>query len=319
MRFVSVSLLVLACGRPMGAQRIDAGTRADGGARLSLRTCNPDIGDVCFKLTPAEAGLEATGAGATVDQFALRPTANLRGVLLVFFNGSGGNPSAGAGTPTESFYGVARAQGLHVLAVSYVSGTAVGVLCGTDDCFEPTRTSILLGDQQMGAASALIDLTPDEGVFERIVKSLLALHDGDPAGGWSAFLDPTKPEPEAAIRWDKVMVAGHSQGGGHAALIGKRQQVARVIMLAAPCDGIGQSVATWLSSSAGYKTDPSTSFRGLWMPGDTTCPRAPFIFQALGMPASARNETARGCVAADPHGAPLRCPANAPNWVQLLE
>lgn len=278
-------------------------------------------GDVCFVLTPAETGLPASGGGATVDQYALRPPMNARGELLVFFNGSGGSPRAGIGSAAGSFYGVARAQGLHVLAVSYVSGQAVGSLCnGNDGCFEPTRATILTGEPQAGAASVLNDVTTDEGAFERIAAALVTLSALDPQGGWSAFLDRSKlPDAEAAIRWEKVFVAGHSQGGGHAALVGKRQAVGRVVMLAAPCDGVGNAVATWLASPVGYATTPSTKFFGLASMGDTTCPRAPDAWNALGMPMTAQTRNAPVCAGETAHGAPLGCQSNATAWGELLK
>lgn len=303
----------------------DGGLRGDAGATIQLRACPTTgagamEGDVCFVLTPAETGLPASGAGATVDQYALRPPANPRGVLLLFFNGSGGSPRAGVGTATGSWYGVARAQGLHVLAPSYVSGSAIGQLClGNDACFEPSRASILTGDVVSGSAASLSDLTADEGAYERIAAALLVLADSDPSGGWGEFLDRAKlPDAEAAIRWDKVMVSGHSQGGGHAALVGKRNQVARVIMLASPCDGVGSSVATWLSSAAGWKTDPATRFFGLWSMGDTTCPRAPEAWRALGLATAASLGDVPVCAGSVAHAAPLSCEQNAGRWAQVL-
>lgn len=302
----------------------DAGRLPDGGQRVELRRCPTTgqgamEGDVCFVVSPAEAGLEASGTNATVDQYALRPQDGARGTLLVFFNGSGGSPRAGTGSAAGSFYGVARAQGLHVLAVSYSSDTAVGQLCnGRDACFEPTRASILTGDPQPGAADAVNDLTPDEGVFERVTKTLLHLAEGDPTGGWEAFVDRTKlPDAEGALRWDSIFVAGHSQGGGHAALVAKRQRVGRVVMLASPCDGDGTTVAGWLSSSAGWKTEPSR-LRGLWSMGDTTCRRAPEAWVALGVPASNRVDDAPVCASETAHAAPLRCASNATRWAEFL-
>ncbi|MBM4781179.1 MAG: hypothetical protein GQE15_26095 [Archangiaceae bacterium] len=323
MRVVLFLSVLVGCGRP--AVVFDGGVRTDAGAP-TLRSCPTSgagamEGDVCFVLTPAETGLPASGGGATVDQYALRPPMNARGVLMVFFNGSGGSPRAGIGSAAGSFYGVARAQGLHVLAVSYVSGQAVGALCnGNDGCFEPTRATILTGEPQAGAANVLKDVTTDEGAFERIAAALVTLNTLDPQGGWSAFLDRSKlPDAEAAIRWEKVFVAGHSQGGGHAALIGKRQSVGRVVMLASPCDGVGNAVATWLASPVGYATNPSTKFFGLASLGDTTCPRAPDAWSALGMPMTAQTRNAPVCAGETAHGAPLGCQSNAAAWADLLK
>jgi len=277
-------------------------------------------GDVCFVMTPAETGLPAEGGGGTVEQYALRPSSSAKGQLLLFFNGSGGSPRAGAGTADGSFYGVARAQGLHVLAPSYLSASAVGVLCGNDDaCFEPTRATILTGAFQRGAANILTDVTYEEGAFRRIVAALETLSEQDPAGGWGDFLDRTMLlDAEAAIRWDKVIVSGHSQGGGHAALVGKRQAVKRVVMLASPCDGVSGAAATWLGSAAGYRTSPATAFFGVAAMGDVICPRAPAIWQALGLPSEAQTRDASLCALESAHGAPLGCRQNAARWAALL-
>ncbi|MCU0700764.1 MAG: hypothetical protein MUC96_29995 [Myxococcaceae bacterium] len=327
---ISLGLCLMACpGRDFtprdgGFVLPDAGRLPDGGQRVELRRCPTTgqgamEGDVCFVVTPSETGLEASGTNATVDQYALRPQTNARGTLLVFFNGSGGSPRAGTGSAAGSFYGVARAQGLHVLAVSYSSDTTVAQLCaGQDACFEPTRASILLGDPQPGAADAVNDLSPDEGAFERLAKTLLHLAEGDPTGGWEAFVDRTKlPDAEAAIRWESVFVAGHSQGGGHAALVAKRQRVGRAVLLASPCDGDAMTPATWLSSSAGWKTEPSR-LRGLWSMGDTTCRRAPEVWTALGVLAVNRTDDGPVCAGETPHSAPLRCASNAARWAEFF-
>lgn len=324
MALALLTLTTLAC-RPADAPR-DAGVRGlqDGGREVVLGRCPTTgagamEGDVCFTVTPAEAGLPAEGSGATVPQYALRPPANARGQLVLFFNGSGGSPRAGTGTSAGSFYGVARAQGFHVLAVSYLSGTAVGSLCRNDDaCFEPTRATILTGIEQPGASTSLGEVAPDEGVFERVVATLRLLEAGDPMGGWARYLDASVTgDAERAIRWESVVVSGHSQGGGHAALIAKRQKVARAVMLASPCDGDGAAVASWLSSATGWKTPPS-DLRGLWTVGDTTCPRAPETWRALGMAASARRDDGPLCAGETAHAAPLRCASNASTWATML-
>lgn len=276
-------------------------------------------GDVCFVLTPGETGLPGSGAGASVDQYALRPPSGARGQLLLFFNGSGGQPRGAAGTAEGSWYGVARAAGLHVLGVSYASGTAVGQLCaGTDACFEPTRTAILTGIPQPGAASELSTLTLDEGAFSRIAAALVALALRDPDGGWEVFIERSLlPDAEKAIRWSQVLVSGHSQGGGHAALIGKRSPVERVLMLASPCDGVNGAAASWLGASTGFATDPATRFFGLGARGDTTCPLSGAGWDRLAMPPSARL-AASTCSGVSAHGAPLGCSGNAGLWAQLL-
>jgi hypothetical protein len=296
------------------------------GAPVVLRACPVAVpGGGCFALTPAETGLPATGTNARVDQYALRPaTVSSRDTLLVFLNGSGGSPAGAVGDVATNWYTVARDGGLHVLAVSYRSDQAVAVLCQdagapSDACFVPTRRTILTGTHQPGAAPALASITPDEGVYARVAAALGTLAAGDPSGGWDGFLDPAGAgSPEQAIQWSRVMVSGHSQGGGHAALIGHDHAVSRVLMLASPCDAIAAGPATWLTDGASFATDPSVGFAGLGAPGDTICPTSADAWVSLGMPAGARGGDAVVCAGASAHGAPLLCPENAAAWAAML-
>ncbi len=52
-----------------------------------------------------------------------------------------------------------------------------------------------------------------------------------PSEGWEPFFTAAD-----GICWDKFSVAGQSQGGGHAALLGIRHRVARVVCFGAPKD-----------------------------------------------------------------------------------
>lgn len=304
LRFASsvLGVVLLGCGTTP--------TFSDGG----LRQCQAAAGPNCFLLTPAETGLK--GEGANVDQFASRPATGARGKLLVFLNGSGGSPAGGTSGGLSSWYGVARDEGLHVLGVSYRSGEAVGTMCrGDDACFEPTRVSQLTGVLQAGAANELSGLLGDEGVEVRLAAALRVLAERDPSGGWNDFTDTS----DGGVQWARLLVSGHSQGGGHAALLGKRHAVERVVMLASPCDARTDGTpASWLSDSTGWATSPATRFFGLWAEGDTTCPAAPAVWERLGMPVGARDVAAIGCAGAAAHGAPLQCTQNGEKWRQLL-
>ncbi len=276
-----------------------------------LRLCPSAGGQNCFLLTPAEAGL--SGEGAKVDQYALRPSGAVRGRLLVFLNGSGSEPAAATVGLATSWYGVARSEGLHVLGVSYRSGAAIGVLCqGVDTCFEPSRMALVTGAPTMGAANALANVTVDEGIEQRIAAALKMLSVRDPEGGWGEFLEGE------AVRWERLLVSGHSQGGGHAALLGKRHRLERVIMLASPCDSLADGTpAQWLSSSTGWATPPER-FTGLWTAGDAVCPSASAIWQRLGVPSAAQLAQGVGCSGIDAHTAPLQCVGNGEHWRAMV-
>ena len=308
----------------LGDTLVDTGTTADAG---SLRRCATSgkgavVGDECFLLTPTESGLPASGANAAVDQYALRPSTGARGKLLVFFNGSGGSPTAGTrGSATESFYATARAVGLHVFAVSYRSDDSVGSLCkGDDACFLATRRTIMTGAFETGAAPSLMGIAAHEGAIVRVYAGLRSLAARDPAGGWGAFVDEGASKPLEKIRWSLVIASGHSQGGGHAAILGKTFALERVVALASPCDMTASGPSSWLDASKStYVTSPASAFHGLGAPGDTTCSGYAAIWTTLGLDPSRKHADAIVCAGSLAHSAPLECVENAPAWKKMLE
>jgi pimeloyl-ACP methyl ester carboxylesterase len=100
----------------------------------------------------------------------------------------------------------------------------------------------------------LLRLPPADCILNRLVRLLEWLARKRPDEGWGAFLR------EDAVRWEQVAVAGHSQGGGHAALMGKQFPLARVVMLGAPADAVGPAdePAPWLNR--GGPTPPERYF-----------------------------------------------------------
>src|SRR5271166_5091306 len=65
----------------------------------------------------------------------------------------------------------------------------------------------------------------------RVFKLLLYLKTLRPREHWEQFLND-----DDSIKWETIAVAGQSQGGGHAALIGIKHQVARVLCFGSPKD-----------------------------------------------------------------------------------
>lgn len=265
------------------------------------RACPDAEGPHCFLFSPADTGKQ--GQSADVDHLAVRGS---KPQLVVFLNGSGAAPGNGA-----ELLKAARDLGLYAIALSYRSGESVGALCrGVDACFEPTRASLITGALEVGAATGLRDLESDEGIEPRLLAALQFVATLDADGDWLQFVDA-----DGAVGWASVIVSGHSQGGGHAALLAKRHPVARVLMLASPCDARADGTpASWLSDASGWATPPSRMF-GLWAAGDTVCPSAPASWAALGI---AGQDTSGACADSTPHGAPLTCPSNVAKWKAVL-
>jgi hypothetical protein len=297
-------------------------------ASTPLRRCPTSgrgtlLGDPCFVVTPIETGLSSQGTNADVDQYALRPVRAARGQLVLYFNGSGGSPRGGIASPSSSFYSVARDSGLHVLALSYRSDDSIGGLCARatdrDTCFSQSRRSIIEGRYLPGAASELASISPSEGIYPRALAALTTLAQRDPEGGWEMFFDPAmRADPARALRWDRVIAAGHSQGGGHAAMLGRLHALHRVLMLASPCDNTAGTPARWLTEVTDYQTPPAERFRALGARMDALCSTFVAAWQSLGLAPSARDPDAVVCAGSTPHGAPINCVENADRWARML-
>ncbi|NJN64844.1 MAG: hypothetical protein HC882_08155 [Acidobacteria bacterium] len=157
-----------------------------------------------------------------------------RDLLFVFMPGSFGKPER-----TRLVIENAADQGYYALGLRYPNSWTVNTLCGATGslaCFEQVRLEIIDGVDR----TPLVSISRANSIENRLAKALAWLASAQPGEGWERFLDAGQP------RWERIVVAGHSQGGGHAPVIAKYREVARVNMLSAPNDFIGAALANWL-------------------------------------------------------------------------
>lgn len=146
-----------------------------------------------------------------------------RGELLLFFTGTGGR-----GGPAE-FLRTAADLGYHVIVPLYVNDIAAAVCRDDEDpaAFENFRREIIEG-RDLSPRLAVDRANSLENRVVQLVRWLAANRTGE---GWVQFLDE-----RGELRWRQVVLAGHSQGGGHALLMAQDREVARVVMTGAPKD-----------------------------------------------------------------------------------
>lgn len=294
----------------------DAGLGADA-AMPSLSEC-PTTGDgaidapaACFAFTPEEAGAAPGGVHGDDPHYALEPAGTARGLLVVYMSGSFGIPSGAVNDPDDNVYTQLAGAGFHVLSLAYRSTATVGSMCaGLDTCFGPTREALLRGTPMEGqATTGLDDLREDEGILPRLDAALALLAAARPEAGWDAFRTEGGSVDERIV-WSNVVAAGHSQGGGHAAYIGRLFPVHRVVQLASTCDEVDGVAAAWTRSPDTFATSPADAYVGFASPLDTTvCPAHATVWEALGLDASRRFDDAVSC-AGGAHAAPIVCPEN---------
>lgn len=143
--------------------------------------------------------------------------------LFIFFPGT-----HGIAANYEILNNTVAEMGFHAINLTYPNDTAVNSLCGgmnTDlDCYANVRLEILDGTDR----TPLVDVNRANSAENRIIKLLIYLRSQYPNDNWGQFLID-----DSTINWSKIIVSGHSQGGGHAGILGRYHSVARVVMFAA--------------------------------------------------------------------------------------
>ncbi len=172
-----------------------------------------------------------------------------RGELLVWLTGTGGR-GRGAG----EFCRLAAGQGYHVLKVMYPTDVPATVCKRDPDpaAFERFRTCLIAGGR-----CAQITVDRVDSIEHRLIQLLQLLAKSRAREQWGQFL-----QPDGRLRWEKIVPAGQSQGGGHAFLIGMQHRVARVIGTGAPKDWSPHlpGPAPWLLGPSATPKDRFFSF-----------------------------------------------------------
>ncbi|MCL2690589.1 MAG: hypothetical protein FWE57_12200 [Chitinispirillia bacterium] len=163
-----------------------------------------------------------------------------RDVLFLFFPGT-----KSRATNYKMICDAAADMGFHAISLQYINDISVNFTCAKFrdlDCYENMRREILFGDD----ASPHLNVNWPNSAENRLIKLLEYLHNQYPLDGWDQYLDAT-----GAPDWSKMLIAGHSQGGGHAALLGRYYYVAGVIMFASVDFNINRSLAAnWVNQES---------------------------------------------------------------------
>ncbi len=158
--------------------------------------------------------------------------------LFLFFPGTGGVP-----INCQQINNTAADLGFHAVNLTYPNDEAVNSLCGGSntnlDCYGNVRLEIKDGVDR----SNLVSVNRANSIENRLIKLLIHLRNAAPNQDWGQYL-----LDDNSINWSKIVVAGHSQGGGHAGIIGRYHSVARVVMFAAmDYNAATNSLANWIA------------------------------------------------------------------------
>lgn len=143
--------------------------------------------------------------------------------LLLMIVGTGAKAA-----DSRVFDSCVAALGYHVISIDYKNTVITTVCSNSSDngCFDHFREEIVLGKP----VSDLVAVDTANSILNRFEKLLQYLARQDAAGGWNEFLQDGHP------KWSHISTAGHSQGAGHAAYLGKLFGLEKVLMLSGPQD-----------------------------------------------------------------------------------
>jgi len=149
---------------------------------------------------------------------------------------------------------LAARLGYHVIGLSFpTSPGGLAKICplsvDPSACFENARLELLDGIDR----SPDVNVSPANGIDNRLIKLLQHLVAQYPEEKWSQYVD------EGGPKWPLIALAGLSLGGGEAAMIAKLRLVDRVMMFSSVPDSIGTQSAPWV---VGHVT-PANRYFGL--------------------------------------------------------
>jgi predicted esterase len=253
MRLVSWIIVALGLAVPPASQTADSLVTY----RVTPRETDPAISR--FN-APHSVVFDRTGA----------PTAD----LLLFMSGTGGAPAS-----TSDFLTIAAEQGYRTVSLAYNDVPAIVGVCPRDPdpaCSAKVRQKRIFGDD----VTRRIDDSPAESIVNRLTKLLITLDRDHPSDGWGQYLEHGAPN------WERIAVAGHSQGAGMAAYIAQKKLVARVIVFSSPWDFYGRDLqlAPWVLAGPG--ATPVDRWFGAYHQKENTATLIARAYQALHIPAA---------------------------------
>ncbi len=181
---------------------------------------------VVRRVTPSDTDrrIDQFSGGGWMHCAYYNPAAAHKHRLVVFLPGTGGK-----GTGARDFCAFAANAGFHVVSLAYPSTIPMARYrdSADPDAFLKARENVLYGKAPFKG----LRVDGPNSIRNRLVKLLRHLAAKYPRERWGQYL--TKG---GALEWEKLVLAGQSQGGGHAGLLGMQHRVARVLMFGSPKD-----------------------------------------------------------------------------------
>ena len=240
-----------------------AGVLTSSAAVLSVNSSAPSSTERQILATTTDATISPTPSAGEAAHVAINPSPSVSqaGKLLVFIPGTQGVPSQ-----YRYILRAGASRGFHAIGVNYPNQQAMGTLCQASvdpDCYWKARREVITGINY----STLITVSSADSIINRLQQLLTYLNAQQPNEGWGQYLSSGK------IDWSKVVLAGHSQGGGHVGVLAKLVALNRAVYFSSPEDWVSSSdtPASWTTKT---NVTPAAQQYGFGSDRDTLVPNA---------------------------------------------
>ncbi len=230
--------------------------------------------------------------------------------LLVWLPGTNGRAAPGQ----RFFFETVLQQGYRLVSMTYLNSQSVSQVCvgptlrAHPNCAGQVRQQRVWGEPQ----TRFIADKPEEAIVSRLTRLLQHLARSDAAGQWVQYLDGDEP------RWERIVLAGQSQGGGMAGFIAQTRRVAGVLMFSGGWDhGAGGDIAAWYSRAS---QTPPERWHGTFHVDERQAATMARIYGRQGVPAAqihALSQPVRP--GGQPHGEGIANPVYKTLWEQMLK
>ena len=217
--------------------------------------------------TTTDSSITASPSAGEAPHITINPSSSInpKGKLLVFVPGTQGRPG--------QYTFILRAgasRGFHAIGLNYPNQTAMGALCQVSadpECYWSARNVVVFGAGNPVPGQSPV--TKADSIVNRLEKLLAWLHLTYPAEGWGQFL-----LPNSTVDWSRVILAGHSQGGGHVGVLAKSVALNRAVYFSSPEDWYENidAPANWPRTRA--NVTPASQQYGFGSDDDTLVPNA---------------------------------------------
>ena len=232
--------------------------------------------------TTTDSSITAAPAASEAPHVTINPSPSVtpQGKLLVFLPGTQGRPS--------QYTYILRAgasRGFHAIGLNYPNQTAMGALCQVSsdpECYWSARNVVVFGAGTPVAGQSPV--TKADSIVNRLDKLLAWMQATYPAESWGQFV-----LSNGTVDWSKVVLAGHSQGGGHVGVLAKSVALNRAVYFSSPEDWYENTdtPANWPRTRA--NVTPADQQYGFGSDDDTLVPNAHAFthWNNLGLPTPA--------------------------------